>query len=74
MMGYLSDGRFVTTSTNITRIELEIMEEMKKVYKRRFGREFTESGFNQLSSQEQNDIIHEAGVRIQDRRKGRLVI
>ncbi len=74
-MGYLSRGNYIQTGTRgITNIELDIRQEIESVFGKRLNRRFTEFGFNQLSSQEQNDVIHEAGIRVQDRRKGRLVV
>ena len=70
-MGYIVDGRYITTSSMETRIEKEIMEEIRLVFQKRKGWRFTEYRFNQLSSQEQNDIIHQAGLGVQARRKSR---
>lgn len=73
-MGYLVNGRYVEVTGYTTQVELEIMDEIKVVYTHRFGRRFTEDKFNMLSSQEQNDVIHQAGIRVQDKRRGRLIV
>jgi hypothetical protein len=70
-LGYLRDGKYTTIHNTDTMIEREIMEEIKQMYRRRFGWRFTEDRFNALSSQEQNDVIHQAGLKVQARRKSR---
>ena len=73
-MGYLSDGVYVSIHSGVTRLQLEIGKEIEVVFERRFGRRFTNYRFNNLSTMEQEAIITEAGKRVQDRRKGRLVV
>lgn len=72
-MGYLSNGKYVTVHSSATRIEQEIMEEIKVQYRHRFGYLFTEDRFNQLSSTEQEWVIHQAGVTVQDRHRRRML-
>ena len=70
-MGYLRDGKWITTHSYTTAIEKEIGNMIEEIYQRRYGRQFSEFRFNGLSSQEQNDIIHDASVEAQRRRRRR---
>ncbi|GAH13349.1 unnamed protein product [marine sediment metagenome] len=47
----------------------EISEETKRLYQKRYGKRSPST----LSTQELDDITTEAGKRVQDKRKGRLV-
>jgi len=51
------------------RLNKEIGKEAKRLYRNRYGKRNP----NTLSTQELDDVKTEAGKRIQDRRKGRLV-
>lgn len=68
-MGYIRDGRYIRISSQDPRLTDEILAEIKLVFEERFGRRYTESGFNNLSSQEINDVTHVASVRVQERRR-----
>jgi len=57
------------TRSDQLRLNREISEEAKKLYRDRYGKRNP----NTLSTQELDDITTEAGKRVQDRRKGRLV-
>ena len=68
-MGYLSNGQFVQITDQDGPLLREIKEETTKVYKQRYGSRDPAS----LSTKEREAISHEASVRVQDRRRGRLV-
>lgn len=68
-MGYLSNGKLVRQESYGKRLMEEIMEETDKVYKKRYGKRNPAT----LSTKELEAISHEAAVRVQDRRKGRIV-
>ena len=70
-MGYISGGKYITTSNQTTHIELEMATEMKALFERRFGQAWSEARFNRLSTIEQEWCLHEAGVKAQDKRKRR---
>ena len=53
-------------------LEREINEEIKVVFQRRFGQDYTDFRFNQLTRLEQEWVIHNASVNVQKRRRNRL--
>ena len=63
------DRVHITRSTHLG-LHKEIEEEAKKLYYRRYGKRHPAT----LSTQELDDIATEAGKRVQDRRKGGLIV
>lgn len=51
------------------RTNLLITEEVKILFQRRYGREFKEWDYNNLSRQERDDLITEASRNIMKKRK-----
>ena len=64
MMDRIHFGR-----TSESRLIKEIAAEVDRLYKKKYGRRNPDT----LSTKEIEAINHEAGVRVQDRRKGRMV-
>jgi len=62
-------GRVHITRDDQLRLAKEIDHEAKKLHRDRYGKRNP----NTLSTQELDDITNEAGKRVQDKRKGRLI-
>ena len=62
-------NRIHVKRTDESQIIRGIDEEAKKLYRDRYGKRNP----NTLSTQELDDITNEAGKRVQDKRKGRLI-
>lgn len=62
-------GRVHITRDDQLRLHREINEETRKLYYNKYGKRSPHT----LSRQELDDIKTNAGKRVQDRRKGRLV-
>lgn len=69
-MGYIKDGKYTQIKdVNDTMLMREIHAEVDKLYRDKYGKRNP----NTLPTKEIEAINHEAMVRVQDRRKGRLV-
>lgn len=77
-MGYLSDGRYIVTEDHGFHLQWQISQEIEQVYEVEFSkgfiRHYTDRRFFALSGQEQNDCRRIAGIRVQDRNRGGLVV
>lgn len=70
MTGWLSDGKYHIIEDYGYGIQHQIAEEAKRLYYERYGKRNPAT----LSTLELDEIKTEAGKRVQERRKGRLVI
>jgi len=68
-MGYIRDGEFIQSQDWKGKLMREIEEETKRVYEYRYGNRDPAT----LSTKELEAVSHEAQVRVQDRRRGRLI-
>ena len=55
-----------------TSIEREILEEMKEVFRRRFGQDYTEKRYDRLSTAEKEWVAHHGAVNAQ-RKRGKQI-
>ena len=70
-MGYISNGKYIEITEHTISFDYEFAQELARLFKDKTGMEFKQSRFMLLSSQMQNDMVHEASVIIQKNRKNR---
>ncbi len=68
-MGYLKDGRWVEIEDYSNSLQREVGEETMRLYRERYGGRNPDT----LSSWELDQVRTQAGIRVQERRRGRLV-
>lgn len=71
-MSYLSNGKLTSIhSKDELSFDREFAHELAEVFKRHTGMEFRQSRFTLLPSETQNDLVHQAAVSVQNKRKRR---
>lgn len=68
-MGYLSDGKYIEITEHDKPIDREFARELAELFRQKTGMEFKQSRFMLLPSQMQNDLVREAGIAVQRRRR-----
>ena len=71
MPGYISNGKYIEIKSNELPFDREFAHELAELFKRRTGMVFKQSRFMLLSSQMQNDLVREASIMVQNKRKRR---
>jgi len=74
-MGYISNGKYIEiTEHDNGPFDREFAQELARLFKDKTGMGFKQSRFMLLSSQMQNDMVHEANVIIQKNRRKRIEV
>jgi len=73
MPGYVKDGQYVEVKDRFGELPFdhELAIELAELFKRRTGMTFKQSRFLLLPSQTQNDLIRDASIAVQNKRKRR---
>lgn len=71
-MGYYSDGHWIEITEHDNKpFDREFAQELAELFWRKTGMEFKQSRFNLLPSQMQNDLVRDASIIVQDKRRRR---
>ena len=71
-MGYISNGKYIEiTEYGDKPFDRKFVQELAGQFKRKTGMEFRQSRFMLLSSQMQNDLVREASIIVQRKRRAR---
>ena len=69
-MGYISNGKYIEiTEHDNGPFDREFAQELARLFKDKTGMEFKQSRFMLLSSQTQNDLVRNASIGVQRRRR-----
>ena len=69
-MGYISNGKYIEiTEHGNGPFDREFAQELARLFKDKTGMEFKQSRFMLLPSQTQNDLVREASIAIQRKRR-----
>ena len=69
MPRYISDGKYIEITEHTTSFDYEFAQELARLFKDKTGMEFKQSRFMLLSSQTQNNLVKDASIGVQRRRR-----
>ena len=69
-MGYIKDGKYIEITEHANKpFDRGFAQELARLFKDKTGMEFKQSRFMLLSSQTQNNLVKDASIGVQRRRR-----